>query len=91
MTVGGQESHSLFRFAATLQKESGEWRFVSGMAAVATVGQSDNVFDFSASYSGVSGLLYEVESLNMTLSAAGIDPGNQCWLPGGVSREGRDA
>lgn len=40
MTVGGQESHSLFRFAATLQKESGEWRFVSGMAAVATVGQA---------------------------------------------------
>lgn len=43
MTVGGQESHALFRYAATLRKEAGEWRLVTGMAAVATVGQSSAV------------------------------------------------
>jgi hypothetical protein len=40
MTVGGQVTHSLFRFAAAVRKEKGEWRFVHGMIAVATVGQS---------------------------------------------------
>jgi ketosteroid isomerase-like protein len=40
MTVGGQQSHSLFRFAGTLRRENGEWRFVHGMVAMATVGQS---------------------------------------------------
>ncbi len=40
MTVGGQQMHSLFRLASALRKENGQWRFVHGMAAVATVGQS---------------------------------------------------
>ncbi len=40
MTVGGQQAHSLFRFASTVRKENGQWRFVQGMMAVATVGQS---------------------------------------------------
>ena len=40
MTVGGQMTHSLFRFAAAVRKENSEWHFVHCMAAVATVGQS---------------------------------------------------
>ena len=40
MTVGGQQMHSLFRSAITVRKENGEWRFVHGVVAVATVGQS---------------------------------------------------
>jgi len=40
MTVGGEQGHSLFRFAGTLRKENGEWRIVHGVVAMATVGQS---------------------------------------------------
>ena len=40
MVVAGQPSHSLFRMASALRKENGSWRFVHGMVAVATVGQS---------------------------------------------------
>ena len=40
LTAGGQLSHSLFRFASTVQKENGEWKLVHGMVAVATTGQS---------------------------------------------------
>ena len=38
--VGGQQSHMLLRFAPTLTKENGEWRFVQGVVALATSGQS---------------------------------------------------
>ena len=40
LTVGGQQSHFLYRFASSVRKENGRWRFVHGMIAVATVGQS---------------------------------------------------
>ena len=40
ITMGGQQSHFLFRFDGTVRKETGEWRFVQGMIAIATVGQS---------------------------------------------------
>jgi ketosteroid isomerase-like protein len=40
MTVGGEQGHSLFRFAGTMRKENGEWRIVHGLVALATVGQS---------------------------------------------------
>jgi len=40
ITSGGHQEHSLFRTSMTLRKESGEWKLVSGMVAVATVGQS---------------------------------------------------
>ncbi len=40
ITVGGQQTHSLFRFGGTVRKENGQWRFVHGLIAVATVGQS---------------------------------------------------
>jgi ketosteroid isomerase-like protein len=39
-TIGGQPSHSLVRFAHGMRKEEGQWRFIQGMAAFATVGQS---------------------------------------------------
>jgi len=42
MTVGGQQSHSLFRFAGIARKENGGWRLVHGMVAIATVGQSSS-------------------------------------------------
>ena len=40
ITMGGQQSHAFFRVAGTVRKENGEWRFVHGMVAIATVGQS---------------------------------------------------
>jgi len=40
MTIGGQQSHALFRYAGTVKKEKGEWRLVHGIVAIATVGQS---------------------------------------------------
>lgn len=40
VTMAGQSPHMLFRFASTLRKENGEWRFVQGIDAIATVGQS---------------------------------------------------
>ena len=40
MTIGGQLSHALFRFGCALKKENGEWRYIQGVAGVATVGQS---------------------------------------------------
>jgi hypothetical protein len=40
IVAAGQPSHSLFRMASALRKENGSWRFVHGMVAVATEGQS---------------------------------------------------
>ena len=40
MTVGGQLSHSLARFAVTMKNENGEWHIIQGMVAFATMGQS---------------------------------------------------
>jgi ketosteroid isomerase-like protein len=40
MTIGGQMSHSLARFAVTMRNENGGWRIIQGMVAFATVGQS---------------------------------------------------
>ena len=40
VTMAGQSPHMLFRFGSTLRKENGEWRFVQGTVAVASVGQS---------------------------------------------------
>ncbi len=40
LTIGGEQTHVLFRFAGTMRKEQAEWRLVQGMVAMATVGQS---------------------------------------------------
>jgi hypothetical protein len=40
MTIGGKPSHLILRSSSMLKKENGEWRFVQGMVAFASVGQS---------------------------------------------------
>lgn len=40
VVIGGQPNHILFRFSGTLVKEEGKWKFIQGMVAVATTGQS---------------------------------------------------
>ncbi len=40
LTIGGKGQQAVFRFAAGVRKEGGEWRIVQGMVAVATVGES---------------------------------------------------
>jgi hypothetical protein len=40
MTFAGKPMHSLIRASNLLKKENGEWCFVQGMIAFASVGQS---------------------------------------------------
>jgi len=40
MTIEGKQSHALMRGSNVLVKENGEWRFIQGMLAFASVGQS---------------------------------------------------
>lgn len=38
--IGGKPAHLILRFASTLRKENGEWRFAQGAVGNTTVGQS---------------------------------------------------